>query len=344
MYLGNTMIKTENFTHEDLATLIKERGQRVLHKFGQVAVSGVIDPKLLEVLRFVKEYWKDNFRPAFASFCCEAVGGKSEAAEDVSLMITLTSAGGGIHDDIIDKSSHKHFRKTVLGEYGLDYALLVGDLLIIKGWSMAQELIQRNFQPEKLAKIIEVFGSWTADVCEAEFMEISCRKNLETELEQYQHILCKSMADIQACAKLGALIGGGSIKEIRALAAFGNRLGFMYRLTDDLRDTLNVELNLSDRLQDESVPLPILYAAKTSSKNKILIKNIIEKSAEDVPKFEKLLTICFNSKSFDYVLNKAKETTREALEALDLIKASTSKTVLGFMIRDSLAEIKNLIK
>ena len=338
------MVRTENFTHEDLTALIKERGQKVLNKFGQVAVSGVSDPKLLEVLHFVKDYWKDNFRPAFASFCCEAVGGKLEAAEDVSLMITLTSAGGGIHDDIIDKSSHKHFRKTVLGQYGLDYALLVGDLLIIKGWAMAQELIRRNFQPEKLVKIIEVFGCWTADVCEAEFMEISCRQNLETELEQYQHILCKSMADTQACAKLGALIGGGSRNTIQALAAFGNRLGFMYRLTDDLRDTLNVELNLSDRLQYESVPLPILYAAKTSLKNKSLIKKIIEKSAENTPDFEKLLKICFKSKAFDYVLNKAKQTTREALENLDLFTPSTPKDVLGFMIKDSLVEISNLAK
>ncbi len=43
-------------------------------------------------------------------------------------MVTLTSAGGGIHDDIIDRSVNKHFRNTVYGLYGLNSALLVGDL------------------------------------------------------------------------------------------------------------------------------------------------------------------------------------------------------------------------
>jgi len=336
------MRKTEHFSRDDLDNLIKKRGKRVLRRFEKEATSGVDDQKLLEVLQFVTKYWKDNFRPAFASFCCEAVGGQIEAAEDVSLMITLTSAGGGIHDDIIDKSSHKHFRRTVLGKYGLDYALLVGDLLIIKGWGLAKKLIGK-FQPEKLEKVIEIFGSWTSDVCEAEFMEISCRQNLDTELEQYQKILCKSMADTQACAKLGALIGGGSKNEIQALATFANRLAFMYRLADDIKDTLNKELNLSYRLQYESVPLPILYSAKASLENKSLIKKIIKISAEDDKCFGKLLNICYHSKAFDFALNIAKETTKEALKNLQEIKPSKSKEVLRFMIQASLAEIRELM-
>lgn len=333
-----------NLTQKNLGALIEERGQRVLRRFRQVAVSGVSDPKLLEVLRFVCNYWKDNFRPAFASFCCEAVGGRAEAADDVSLMITLTSAGGGIHDDIIDKSSNKHFRMTVLGKYGLDYALLVGDLLIQKGWMMARNLVEKNLQPEKLAEIIEVYGQWTLDVCEAEFMETSCRQNLETELEYYQNILCKSMADTQACARLGAIMGGGSKSEIQALAGFGSRLGFMYRLADDLKDTLNIELNFSNRLQNESVPLPILYAAKTSDEKKSAMKNIIAKSAVEVLDFKKIWETCIEAEAFDYVHKRAIETARKAVNELDLLKYSSSRALLAFMIDDSLSEISNLSK
>jgi geranylgeranyl pyrophosphate synthase len=333
-----------NLTQKNLGVLIEERGQRVLHRFRQVAVSGVSDPKLLEVLRFVGDYWKDNFRPAFASFCCEAVGGRAEAADDVSLMITLTSAGGGIHDDIIDKSSNKHFRMTVLGKYGLDYALLVGDLLIQKGWMMARNLVEKNLQSEKLAEIIEVFGRWTLDVCEAEFMEIQCRQNLETELEHYQNILCKSMADTQACARLGAIMGGGSKSEVEALAGFGSRLGFMYRLTDDLKDTLNIEMNLSNRLRNESVPLPILYTAKNSKEKKSIAKNLFETSATGTFDLKKLLEACIQAEAFDYVHKKAKETARKALHELDCLKASRPKSALALMIKDSLAEISNLSK
>jgi geranylgeranyl pyrophosphate synthase len=324
--------------------LNKKRGQRVLQRFKEEAISGVNDPKLLEVLRFVCDYWRDYFRPAFAALCCEAVGGRTEAADEVSLMITLMSAGGGIHDDIVDKSIHKHFRTTVLGDYGVDVAVLVGDLLILKGWMLARNLVEKYSQPRKLHKIIEAFGCWTLEVCEAEFMEMQCRQNLETKLEHYQDILSKSMADTTACARLGAIIGEGSESEIQGLARFGNRLGFMYRLTDDLKDTLNVELNLLDRLRYESVPLPILYAARRSEQNRYAIKEILEAPVENGINLEKLFRICNEAQAFDYVLELGKNAAEEAWENIAKLNNSLAKKALASMVESSLVEITNLAK
>jgi len=338
------MARRNQFTKKKLRALIEEGGQRVLPKFRQAAISNVSDPKLLEVLGFVCEYWKDNFRPAFASLCCEAVGGRADLVDRVSLMITLTSAGGGIHDDIIDKSSNKHFRMTVLGKYGVDYALLAGDLLIQKGWMMARNLFEKNFQPQKLADIIEVFGRWTTDVCEAEFMEVQCRKNLETELDYYENLLVKSMADTQACARLGAIIGGGSRSKIEALAEFGSQLGFIYRLIDDLKDTLNIEYNLSNRLQYESIPLPILYAAKKTKGKKRVLKDIVAKSSLEDSDYAQILDACVKTKAFTYLIRRAEETAKQTMKKLECLTESKSKNALVFMIKDSLGEIMKLYK
>jgi geranylgeranyl pyrophosphate synthase len=332
----------KDFSFEDLVSLIKNRGQAVLRKFGQIAVSDVSDPKLLSVLRCVKAYWPDTFRPAFTSFCCEAVGGQPEAADDVSLMITLTSSGGGIHDDIIDKSLHKHCRMTILGLHGLDYALLAGDLLIIKGWAMARELFKNGYNPEKLAKIVEVFGKWTIDVCEAEFMEISCRRNLNTGLDHYQKILRRSMADIEGCAKLGAVVGGGSEKEIEALAEFGSCLGFAFRLEDDVKDAFNEEFNLADRLKNESVPLPILYAAKSSEDKYFQIKSVLGKTSIDPLDIKQLKEICFETGAFRYILMTAKKNEKVALKKLNLLKPSSARNTLRLMIEKSFADVSKL--
>jgi len=340
--MGRTMSVDKDFASEDLTSLIKKRGQRVLRKFGKVAVCGVKDPQLLSILHDVRAYWKDMFRPAFTSFCCEAVGSQPEAVDDVSLMITLASAGGGIHDDIIDKSLNKHFRMTVFGLHGLDHALLVGDLLIIKGWTVAREAVKKSYEPEKFAEVIEVFGRWTLDVCEAEFMEISCRKNLDTELVHYQKILRKSMADIEGCARLGAIRGGGSPQEVEALAEFGSRLGFSFRLEDDVKDTLNKEGNLAHRLQYESVPLPILYAAKSSREKYFRIKSILDKSAINPLDIKKLLEFCIETEAFTYVLKTAMKNAREASTKLRLLKPSKARNVLKLMIEKSLADISNL--
>ena len=109
------MANNKNLKYDELTAVINERGQKILERFGQVAVSGVNNPELLSILEEVKGYWRDVSRPALTSFSCEAVGGQPEMADDAGLMFTLASAGIGIHDDIIDKSPNKHFRMTITG-------------------------------------------------------------------------------------------------------------------------------------------------------------------------------------------------------------------------------------
>jgi geranylgeranyl diphosphate synthase type I len=339
---GTIMTGEENRGYTNIGLLMKERAKRVLERFGEIAVLGITDPALISIVEDVKKYWKDNFRPAFTSLCCEAVGGQPEAADNISLMITLASAGGGIHDDLIDKSRNKHFRMTILGLHGPDYALLVGDLFILKGWMMAKDVITQTCPREKLVNIIEVFSKWTIEVCEAEFREISCRKNLSTEVEDYEEILRKSMADVEACAKLGAIIGSGSQLEVESLGNFGGCIGFLYRILNDVNDTFNKEFDLQNRLNFESVPLPILYAAKHGKKNQI--KSIINKSSIKNEDSLKLKKICVNTGAFDYIQQRAIEEKRKASKMLEPLSASEAQNTLKLIINQRLSEICQSIK
>ncbi len=329
-------------TQKEVAALVNERGQRILQKFKQVAVSGISDPKLVLVLEDVKAYWEDVFRPGLTSFCCEAVGGKQEVADNASLIITLASAGGGIHDDILDKSLNKHFRMTIFGRHGLDIALLIGDLLILEGWSMLAALAEQTGDCQKTAKIIRSFGSLSVDVCEAEFLEISCRRNLDTELRRFQTILWKSMGDIEACARLGAMLGDGSNKEVNALADYGRRLGFMFRLVEEVKDVRNIAGTLPQRLENESVPLPILYAAQTSKKRYTEIKSILEKSFIVPLDTRELLRFCIEAEAFPYVLHLAEQNARKAAFSLNQIKPSAARIALELIIKKPLTDITEL--
>ncbi len=326
---------------EELGPLIMRRGKKVLEKFNEVVDIGISDPRLRSILQFVKEYWKDNFRPALASFSCEAVGGNEDAANDAVLMATLISAGGGVHDDIIDKSQNKHFRMTVLGQYGLDYSLLAGDLLIVKGWAMACDLA-KNY-PDKLLKTIEIFGKWTTDVCEAEFKEVSCIKNLDTELLEYQQILRQSMADTSACAALGAIMGNGSENQVQALSEYGSDIGFLFRLSNDLNDVINTEGNLKLRLENESVPLPILYAAKASKENYGKTQNILNKKSLSTQDLLALLDLCIQSRSFDYILLQARENKENASKKLSELEDSNAKAALSLILDKAFTDISKVI-
>lgn len=337
------MSREKGFKKIDLSTIIEENGKRIRRRIEQVLLSGVSNRELLSILKEISDNWKDVFRPALASMSCEAVGGQQEATDDAGLMFALASAGFGIHDDIIDRSQNKHFRITILGRHGLESALLVGDLLIVKAWTIVHEMIGNGCYPEKIKAVVKEYGKLNVEICEAEFMENLCRKKLDTELKTHENILWKAMAEIEACTRIGAILGNGDDNEVQALAEFGRRLGFAYRLTDEVRDSLNIEGNLPHRIEHESVPLPILFAAKSSEQRRQRIQSIIQKSPLAPAGIKELLEICFESKAFEYVLNLAKKNEIKTIRALRVLRPSRARDSLSFMGRQSLAHITDLI-
>jgi geranylgeranyl pyrophosphate synthase len=325
-----------------LNVILEEKSTNALQRFREVATSGVKDEKLLVILEDVKRYWKDSFRPALTSLCCEVVGGQPQLANDAGLMFTLASSGFGIHDDIVDNSTSKHLRHTIYGLHGRDSALLVGDLLIFKGWTIINEMIEKFPNSRNIAEIIKVYGDLSIEVCEAEFAETMCRKNLDISLDYYLKMQWKSMAEIEACSRIGALIGNGKKVEIDALAEFGRRLGVISRLKDDLEDCLNLRGDLPHRIQFESVPLPLLFAAKSSTEKYLEIKKILGKTQISPINVRKLLRICFETNAFIYIKDIAKKHEHLGALKLEKIKHNPAIDILLSMIRISYSRVAEL--
>jgi geranylgeranyl pyrophosphate synthase len=336
--------------YDELTAILANKAEGVLKSFREATVSGV-GHSMISIISDINAYWEDVYRPALTSICCEAVGGRTDTLADVNLMIALLSAGGGIHDDIIDKSVRKNFRDTIYGLYGLDGALLAGDLLILKGWGKVQELMKKTAKPERIEEIISIFQNWTIEVLESEFMESRCRRNWFTEpekenedadLQYYQKILWKSTADMEACARIGAIVGGGTVEETNSLAKFGRHLGFGFRLADEVKDVFSVKANILHRLENESVPLPILYAAKSSKKNYLKTKTILENPVIVPSDIVKLLKMCLETNAFTYVSSIATENAKIAEDWLGSIKPSAAKMLLVQFAGKALSDIANL--
>jgi geranylgeranyl diphosphate synthase type I len=302
----------------------------------------VKNPILLAALEDVKSYWKDFNRPTLTCLSCEAVGGDPEIAETAGLMFTLASAGFGIHDDIIDRSLHKHLRRTILGLHGIDAALLVGDLLIVKAWTIAHEILRKTSNPPKIADIMKTYGSLSVEICEAEFMETLCRRKLDTKLDYYENILWKEMAETEACCRIGAMIGGAKPSEVEALSQFGRRIGFISRLANEVEDCLNIKGDLIHRIEYESLPLPLLYAARYSPQNNAKIGKILAKKYFVPQDAMSLLKLCFKTEAFEYVRNLAQKNEAEAICLLGSLSPSVARSALVSLIHSCYTHVVRL--
>jgi len=327
--------------YKDLNSTIEKIGNKVLERFREEIFAGIKNPELISILEEVKCYWRDTYRPTLTQLSCEAVGGQSETVKDAGLVFALAAAGAGIHDDIVDKSSNKHLKKTIHG-YGIDKTLIVGDLLISKAWTTISKIVREIGQPTKIADIIEVYGQCSANMCEAEIMEISCRKKLDTDLDFYKEILWNLNADMQGCAKIGAILGNGSNKEIQNLGEIGRILGFLFAVRSDVMDSLNIEGNICHRLKHESVPLPILFAAQTSKERERKIESIIMKKEIPESDIRKVLETCFETEALLYVDNLAKEASEEGMSKLCAIQPSLARDLLQQFLEREYSYISGL--
>ena len=326
---------------EGLDEAIRDRGRRVIDEFFQLMMSGVTDTRLISMIEEIKGSWPGLFRPALTSFCFEAVGGESSQIVNAGAVLNLFDAGLSIHDDVIDKTLRKRFRMTTFGTRGLENAVLVGDLLIVKAWALICEMMNKS-DKSTIVSFPRAYEKFFIEMCEGEIAEMSCRKNLDTEIAAYEKILMEINSGIRACAYLGAILGGATKKQVKTLSEFGKSLSLMFALRDDLRDCFNVDGYLPHRIENESVPFPLLYAAKSSNDRSSKIRFIIDKPSITPSDIEELLKICFEADAFVYLQKVVNREAKRANSLLDSLKPTCARELLRSIIKNTCASVSEL--
>jgi geranylgeranyl pyrophosphate synthase len=185
-----------------------------------------------------------------------------------------------------------------------------------------------------ITDVIETLDVFFKKIADGVFMELVCRKNVDIEIEHYHKILWKLGSDMEASARLGAIMGDGSPEQIEILNEYGKCLGYISRLAWDVSDTLNLRGDLINRLQYESVPLPILFAAKDSRKNYDTINSVLKNSSLTTFDIKELLGLCFDVEAFAYIENIANTVAERGTRNIRRLDANKARGILELMIRN----------
>jgi geranylgeranyl diphosphate synthase type I len=276
---------------EEVRKLFNERGSKTLKEVAASVLQEKIEcDEVKGALSHFISYWRDVVRPSLVSLACEAVGGDPSIAAPMGKSLTLLSGATDIHDDIIDKTMVKEKRKTVLGGFGGDIALLAGDALICEGLiELFEGLARLDIPPEKKLDIVHTVRGLYCEMLDGEALELRFRARTDVKPDEYLHVVRKKAADVEACMRVGAMLGNGSEEQVNAVGGYGRLLGTMVLLRDDLEDML--DLNLLDlRIKNESLPLPILYALQNDEKKEEIL-SILKKEKVSREEAESLLKL-----------------------------------------------------
>lgn len=147
----------------------------------------------------------------------------------LAAMVELIHLASLIHDDIVDEAPYRRGKPAIQSKYGRNAAVYAGDFLMARVYNY--QMIERlNESGAALSKAIE-------RMCIGEIGQDACRYNEEVTIEEYlNNVREKTAALFQAACLIGAREAGCRDEQVRRLETFGENLGFMLQLRDDLFD------------------------------------------------------------------------------------------------------------
>jgi geranylgeranyl pyrophosphate synthase len=287
-------------------------------------------------IRFYAEQWDDIAHPGILALSCEAVGGNIEKAIPLQVATLLLTATMDLHDDIIDQSRIKNGRPTVFGRFGKDITLLIGDAFFLEGFVLLYKN-EGGASPGRVRRMIEAIKQAYFEVGNAHLLEVALKGRVETSSETYLNIIEKKAWSIGVHASLGAILGGGTPKEIQALENYGKTLGTLIILREEFVDLFESE-ELRSRMKNECLPLPLLHAFKDCGLKKKLL-TILSKPEISKGDVGQVVRALIDNKVVDEFRKHMQDLSLEATESISFVKNRKTKSAMKMLIQATLTDI-----
>ena len=169
-------------------------------------------------------------RPLLAMLGAESVGGSASTALPWAVAIEMVHTYSLAHDDLpaMDDDDLRRGRPTCHIVYDEAVAILAGDALLTEAFGVLA-------RAPHCAPLVGMLAHWAggAGMVGGQILDIAGVHSLST-LERMQRL--KTAALIRSAVVGGALSAGGSPDQLKTLSAYGDALGMLFQITDDILD------------------------------------------------------------------------------------------------------------
>jgi geranylgeranyl diphosphate synthase type II len=234
----------------DLKKYLERRRRQVDEALGRWVVGEEeFPPQVHLAMRYSLFAGGKRLRPILTLAAAEAVGGRATEALPVACALELIHTYSLIHDDLpaMDDDDLRRGRPTSHKVFGEAVAILAGDALLTEAFRlMARPDLMKGLSPRRrLAAIHTVARSaGSQGMVGGQVMDMASEgEEVKPDILEYIHSH-KTGALIGAAVAAGAVIGGGSAREVRTLEEYGRKLGLAFQIMDDLLDVQGEETKM----------------------------------------------------------------------------------------------------
>jgi len=196
--------------------------------------------RLHEAMRYAVFGEGKRVRPILVRAACQAAGGDPEQVVEPACALELVHTYSLAHDDLpaLDNDTLRRGRPTVHVAYDEPLAILAGDALLTEAFAVlgafpaGEAFASRRAEACRLVAV--AIGSRGMVGGQAEDLEATGGLPNATRLDRIHR--AKTGALIGAAVELGALLAGADDPRRQAFAGFGERLGLLFQIADDILD------------------------------------------------------------------------------------------------------------
>ncbi len=224
------------------------------------------DGMLSQVLEHIKKKAGKRMRPMLILLMAKNYGAVSNITQNASVGLELLHTASLVHDDVVDESGERRGQASVNAVYNNKVAVLAGDYLL------STALLHVSFTDNQ--KIVQYLAELGRTLASGEILQLSnINSQVVSEDAYYEVIKQKTAALFEACCAIGALSAGASDSEIEAAKRFGQNLGIIFQIRDDIfdyYDSPEIGKPTGNDMAEGKLTLPAIHALTATQDNEML--------------------------------------------------------------------------
>jgi octaprenyl-diphosphate synthase len=246
----------------DYLSIIKQPIQKDLDDFIALFQSALThdDGMLGSALGHIRQRGGKRMRPILMMLMARNFGTVSDVTQHSAVGLELLHTASLVHDDVVDESSERRGQASVNATYNNKVAVLVGDYIL------STALLHVSYTGHQ--RIIEYLAELGRTLAAGEILQLSNIQNqVISEDVYYDVIKQKTAALFEACAAIGAMSGGATEEQMQKARQFGQNLGIMFQIRDDIFDYFDskeIGKPTGNDMTEGKLTLPVIYALNTT--------------------------------------------------------------------------------
>lgn len=254
-----------------------------------------------------------RFRPLLTLLASEVGTGRNERVIDAAAGVELTHLASLYHDDVMDEATLRRGVRAANVAYDNSTAILIGDLL----FGRASQLVAGLG-----AEAVRIQADTFIRLCAGQIEDDRQAPEGADPTEHYLRVLAgKTGSLISTAARYGGMFAGVPAATIELLASYGELLGVVFQLSDDLLD-ISSDREASGKeagtdLREGVTTLPVLYVRSSTDPADERLQNLLSRPLTEAAEHAEALGLLREHKAMQQAQDHTMAVAMQAVRLLD---------------------------